>query len=419
MQLTLRKLIRIMQRICREPIKRITALTFNPWFCWFQVNPDPAVNTMTQFLYTLLFSVCLIGSNGLLLSPMLPVIGAELQSPLSHISRAVAAYGAGSALSAIWLGRYLDGFGMNRALFYAMAVAGVSQILAAFTQGWISLTAFQMLAGAAAGIALPSIYGLATTVAPKGKEAQVLSRVTLGWSLSLVAAVPLAAFLADLLGWRSTLATIGALHIAMLLPLSLFKSAPTPSKTKFSLLTPFTLPGSFSIYTINFLFMACFYGIYAFSGTQAVTGFGQSTAQAGLIALIYGLGFGAASLFAAPLGRLPANVAMPAALLAATGVICAIAIAPNYQNFLITFGVWGFMNHLILNLILTRISDLSATHKGATLAMYSGVTYIASMVAILGFGSLIETRGFVQIVLLAAGIQFCAFLVSLVFKKPV
>jgi predicted MFS family arabinose efflux permease len=109
---------------------------------------------------------------------------------------------------------------------------------------------------------------------------------------------------------------------------------------------------------------------------------------------------------------------MPCGLLIATAVICSIAIAPSYQVFLMVFAVWGFMNHLILNLILTRISDLSATHKGATLAMYSGITYIASMVAIFGFGSLIETRGYIQIVLLAAGFQFCAFVIALVFKKP-
>ena len=373
---------------------------------------------MTKFLYSLLFSVCLIGSNGLLLSPLLSGISTDMQAPLSHISRAIAAYGAGSAISAIWLGRYLDGFGMNRALLYAIAVAGAAQILAAFTQGWLSLTALQMLAGAAAGIALPSIYGLATTVAPKGKEAQILSRVTLGWSLSLVAAVPLAAFLADVLGWRATLAMFGSLHIVMLIPLSIYRSAPTPSETKFNLMTPFTFKGSFSIYAINFLFMGCFYSIYAFSGTQAVTGFGQSITQAGLIALIYGIGFGSASIFANWLDRLPPNTTMPAGLLIATGIICMIAIAPGYKYFLIAFAVWGFMNHLILNLILTRISDLSVTHKGATLAMYSGITYIASMIAILGFGNFIETHGYMQLVLMAAGFQFCAFIIALVFKKP-
>ncbi len=381
-------------------------------------NTNPNQSPMTRFLYSLLLSVCLIGSNGLLLSPMLPAISSDLQAPLSHISRAIAAYGAGSALSAVWLGRYLDGYGMNRALFLAMAVAGCAQILAAFSQGWISLTATQMLAGAAAGIALPSIYGLATTAAPKGKEAQTLSRVTLGWSLSLVAVVPLAAFLADLLNWRATLAVFGSLHIIMLIPLNIFRSAPAPSSTKFNLLTPFTLKGSYSVYAINFLFMACFYGIYAFSGTQAVTVFDQTTTQAGLIALVYGIGFGAATLFANLLDRLPPNVTMPAGLLIATVTIAMVALAPNYQAFLISFAVWGFLNHLILNLILTRITDLSAAHKGATLAMYSGITYIASMIMIFSFGGLIETYGYTQLVLFAAGIQFCAFLIALLFKKP-
>jgi predicted MFS family arabinose efflux permease len=374
---------------------------------------------MSHLLYGLLFSVCLIGSNGLLLSPLLSAISADLQAPIAHVSRAVAAYGAGSAISAIWLGRYLDGFGLNRALFWSMAFAGIAQLLSALSQDWISLTVLQMLAGAAAGIALPSIYGLATTVAPKGKEAQTLSRVTFGWSISLVASVPLAAYFADQIGWRFTIAAFGIFHLSMLLPLKIFRGPPTPAATKFSLLMPFKIKGSPSIYAINFLFMGCFYGIYAFSGSQAVSGFGQSTAEAGLIALIYGIGFGSGSFFAKYLDRTSPNIALPIGLLSATAGICAIAFSTSYTAYLIAFGFWGFLNHLILNLILTRITDLTTNHKGAVLSMYSGVTYIASMVSILGFGSLIETRGFVQIVLLAAGFQFCAFIIAMLWKKPI
>jgi predicted MFS family arabinose efflux permease len=351
------------------------------------------------------------------LSPLLSVISTELGAPIAHISRAVAAYGAGSAISAIWLGRSLDGFGMNRALFWSMTVAGLSQFLSAFSQDWITLSALQMLAGAAAGIALPSIYGLTTTVAPKGQEAQTLSRVTFGWSISLVAAVPLAAYFTDFMGWRLTLSSLGALHLIMLIPLRLYKGPPTPAATKFSLLMPFTLKGSIPIYTINFIFMAGFYGIYAFSGTHAVNGFGQSTTLAGLLALVYGAGFGTASFFAKYLDRASPNMTLPIGLLAATAIICAIAYAPSYQTFLIAFALWGFLNHLNLTLIITRITDLTATHKGAVLSMYSGITYIASMVSILLYGSLFESHGFTYIVMLAASFQICACIIAIFCKK--
>lgn len=373
---------------------------------------------MTKLICTLLLCVCLIGSNGLLLSPLLSVIGTEFGAPIAHISRAVAAYGAGTALSAIWLGRSLDGFGMNRALFWSMTVAGLSQFLSAFSHDWVTLSALQMLAGAAAGIALPSIYGLTTSVARKGQEAQTLSRVTFGWSISLVAAVPLAAYFTDLMGWRHTLASLGILHLIMLLPLRIYKGPPTPAATKFSLIMPFTLKGSLSIYAITFIFMAGFYGIYAFSGAYAVNYFAQSTTNAGLLALVYGIGFGTASFFAKYLDRMSPNITLPIGLLGATAIICAIVIAPTYQIFLITFTFWGFLNHFVLTLIITRITDLTATHKGAVLSMYSGITYIASMVSILAYGSIIETRGYTYIVLLAAGFQFCAFIIAMVWKKP-
>lgn len=374
---------------------------------------------MTKLICTLLLCVCLIGSNGLLLSPLLTQISSDFQTPVAFISRAVAAYGAGSALSAIWLGRFLDGFGMNRALFWAVTIAGTAQVLSAFSQDWIMLSGLQMMAGAAAGIALPSVYGLTASVAPKGKQAQTLSRVTFGWSISLVAAVPLAAYFTDLIGWRSTLASLGALHLLILIPLRIYKGPPTPAASKFSLNMPFTLKGSLPIYAINFIFMAGFYGIYAFSGAHAINNFGQSTTQAGLLALVYGVGFGGASFTTKYLDNASPNTTLPLGLFIATGIICMIAIAPTYHTYLIAFTLWGFLNHLVLTLIITRITDLTATHKGAVLSMYSGITYIASMVSILAYGSIIETHGYTYIVLLAAGFQFCAFIVAMIWKKSV
>ena len=154
-----------------------------------------------------------------------------------------------------------------------MTVAGLAQILSAFSQNWLLLSSLQMVTGAAAGIALPSVYGLTASVAPKGKQAQTLSRVTFGWSISLVAAVPLAAYFTDLIGWRTTLVSLGALHLLMLAPLRIYKGPPTPAASKFNLLMPFTLKGSLPIYAITFIFMAGFYGIYAFSGAHAINDF--------------------------------------------------------------------------------------------------------------------------------------------------
>lgn len=374
---------------------------------------------MRYLLVFLLLCVCLIGSNGLLLSPMLKTISNDLDVTIGTVSKSIAAYGAGTAISAIFLGRSLDGFGLNRALFWSMAMAGFCQIVSAFSQNWIMLGVLQMLVGASAGIALPSIYGLTAAISLPGQQAKTLSRVTLGWSLSLIAAIPVAAYTVDIIGWRATLFSFGLLHLSILIPLRVFRSQPVKAETKFSILTPFKLKGSLSAYSINFIFMGCFYGVYAFSGAHAVTVFAQTTSSAGLIALIYGIGFGLASFGAKYLDQVSPNISLPIGLIMATVTLIAIGYAPSYTFFLVSFGVWGFINHLALNLIVTRISDLSTTHKGAVLAMYSAITYIASMVSVLAFSLVFEASGFAHIAFIAAGILFIAFLIALTQKKSV
>ncbi len=62
----------------------------------------------------------------------------------------------------------------------------------------------RLLAPALACVALPATYALATAVAPRGRGAETLGRVLTGWSLSLVAGVPLSAYVASALSWRAS-----------------------------------------------------------------------------------------------------------------------------------------------------------------------------------------------------------------------
>ena len=75
----------------------------------------------------------------------------------------------------------------------------------------------QIVAGIGAGVVLPSIYALATTIAPKGSESAVLGRVLTGWSVSLVVGVPASALIADLAGWRASFLALAVLAAASLM----------------------------------------------------------------------------------------------------------------------------------------------------------------------------------------------------------
>ncbi|MEO1919841.1 MAG: hypothetical protein ABGW81_09110 [Paracoccaceae bacterium] len=68
---------------------------------------------MNAQLYILTACIALIGTNGLLLSPVLTDIAVSLDVTVGEAGRAIAAYSAGAAVTAIWLGRSLDRFGLG------------------------------------------------------------------------------------------------------------------------------------------------------------------------------------------------------------------------------------------------------------------------------------------------------------------
>ena len=65
-------------------------------------------------------------------------------------------------------------------------------LLSAAALHWLALTLAQAVAGMAAGVILPAAYGSASLIAQPG-QARTLGRVIAGWSVSLVAGVPLSA----------------------------------------------------------------------------------------------------------------------------------------------------------------------------------------------------------------------------------
>jgi predicted MFS family arabinose efflux permease len=140
-----------------------------------------------------MLSVAIVGSNSLALSPILADVARDLGSNAVEVARANAAYGGATALSALLLGQPIDRHGPRPVLAGALGALALAMLASAAAVHWAWLAAAQAAAGVAAGLVLPATYALATSTAPKGQGAQVLGRVLTGWSLALVAGVPLSA----------------------------------------------------------------------------------------------------------------------------------------------------------------------------------------------------------------------------------
>jgi len=346
-----------------------------------------------------MFAVSVVGSNGLALSPILSDVARSFSTSALTISTAISAYGAATAASAFFLAARIDRIGIRRSLLGAMVALIAALALSASAPHWIVLTLAQALAGAAAGVILPAAYGSASLVAPPGQEARTLGRVIAGWSVSLVAGVPLSALISDAVGWR---ATYGVLALCAAIALMGLRKLPERRALKPAPLRLSRLLAPLSYRDVPILLLGClafssaFYGVYAFLADHVRTLLGLSAGQVGFIAFAYGAGFLVAGIVGAPLiERVGPRRALPLAL----GVIALVylALLPAAHALAAVLAIaalWGAASQLSLNLLVLLLARARPEERGAVLGLNTCTTYLGASVGTAVAGTLYTHAGF-------------------------
>lgn len=205
------------------------------------------------------------------------------------------------------------------------------------------LVASQFLVGIAAGVALPAIYTMAAVVAPVGRESETIGLVLTGWTLSMVAGVPLSALVADLAGWRTVYLTV---TIAALVACATVKwvgvREEVIARATSSPIAALRVGGVAPLLAASAAFMAAFYGVYGYIGDYLHSALGRTVSANGLVAVSYGLGFGGAAFFNRMIDRFGASRLLPLIFLAIAGVYTVMAVASgSYTGILAVVFLWG------------------------------------------------------------------------------
>ena len=245
--------------------------------------------------------VVVVGAQAFVLAPLLPDIAAGLGSSTAEAGRALSAYGAGIVASALVLGRRLDTLPRRAVLMAGMGALAVAAAGSAVAPHWSLLALAQLLGGVGVGVVLPATYALAAELAPPGAAARATGRVLTGWSIALVAGVPLATVLGDAVGWRAAFGALAALCAAQASLYALLPAASPGGPSRGALVAALRAPGVAALLTGVLAFMAAFYGVFAFVGVEVRTVHGGGATTAGLVALAYGVGFGWLAVTAAVL----------------------------------------------------------------------------------------------------------------------
>ncbi len=344
-----------------------------------------------------------------MLSPVLTDVTADLRTMPLVISRAIAAYGGATALSALLLGFTIDRYGVRAMLIVGSVLLALATFGSALASSWIALAFAQAAAGLAGGVMLPAIYAAATEAGGEKEGAQLLGRVLTGWSVSLVAGVPLSAFIAERLGWQASYVALGLLVLVGLVGfVRLPRSEPAvdPSRSRPGVSTTLAaanIAGVRALLVAQFLFMTAFYGTYAFLGDHLRTPLGMSAFAAGLVVLAYGVGFGFASVWDRIVDRFGPARALPFALAFVALSYASMPLTTAFQTgaFAAAF-VWGFANHFVLNVIVLRLGKLGGSERGMVLGLNSAVTYVGALAGPLTLGLPYAGSGFGALALCAA-----------------
>lgn len=346
--------------------------------------------------YLLTFCIAVIGSNSLVLGPIAPEVARSLGASVALVMSASAAFGLGTAASALVMARHVDRLGARRMLLWALLGLAVALALSAFSPAVPALAAAQLAAGAASGIALPAIYSGAAAVAPPGRESRTIGVVLTGWTLSMVAGVSLSAVLADYVHWRAVYAVVALLALIAFLGLrfSRYRDAPAAGSAP-QPLEALRIAGVKPLLFACAAFMSAFYGVYGYLGDHLHNGLGEPMSANGIVALVYGIGFGAAALLDGFIDRLGPRRVMPFAFLAVASVYLGFALAGgSFGMVLVLTFLWGLTNHVGLNVLIMRLTAIDPARRGTIMGLNSAVTYLAVFAGTTGFGPLYATRGF-------------------------
>ncbi|KAA0011844.1 MFS transporter [Billgrantia pellis] len=353
---------------------------------------------MSRHLLLLTAAIAVIGANSLALSPIAAAVaGAFPGRSAADVMTATALYGLATAGSALLLASMSDRIGAEHALGRALLLLAVSLGFAALSPALWVLIAAQALAGLAAGVALPAIYTLTAQVAAKGRESETLSFVLVGWTLSLVVGVGLAALLADLLHWRAVFSVLALAAAGLALGISRCRDWGTRAggEEPSSCLKALRIPGIHAVLLNVAAYMTAFYGLYTYLGPHLGEVLQLPATFAGLAIAVYGLGFGVA----APLGRLVDRYgATAAACVTFAGLMLmylGMAVSAALPLALLTLCLgWGVGNHLGLNLLMRQLAELDPMQRGAVMGLYSAITYLCVFAGALLYRPIFTHFGF-------------------------
>jgi predicted MFS family arabinose efflux permease len=258
-----------------------------------QDGPDPANQSLAAALVSALVLVASIDSQ--VIGAVAPEIAEGLGTASQVVATSVVFYAVSAALVALAVGRWWRGQDPATWLPACAVLFGAASAMAAVAPGPEAFFAARSLAGAAGGlVSALAIAALAnaSTYARRGRQ---MTGVAVSYFVAPVLGVPLGAYLADRLGWRSlfaglTVASLVAAACVWRFRLAGAQTGPRPARAA-SLGELLTRTRSSALGVAGAFFVSGgLVGFTTFLGTWLSDAFGAGTRTVGLVYAVAGIG---------------------------------------------------------------------------------------------------------------------------------
>jgi predicted MFS family arabinose efflux permease len=367
----------------------------------------------------LLLGVFAVGSEALVISPLLEDVADDFGTGVGSAGLAVSVYGLAVAVVAPAAGWVADRTSRRAAILLGLVVFAVAGLACAVAPSLASLVVGRALCGVGSGLFLPAAYAWVGDEVPYESRARVMGWVISGWALALVAGVPLGGLIGEVAGWREALAALALLAVVAtamavrLLPPAAARPEGVPAAARVGLRAALGVSAVRWLLLVNLLDMLAFYGVYTYLGSflrdELEVGSGPA---AGLI-LLYGIGVAAMSTNGWVIDRIGKARAVTLTLLVLTALFAALpftAAAPVALGAVLI--LMGTQQAGFLTAMATLATNAMPAGRGAVVALMSSTTYIGVMLGAAVMGPVFEGPGYGAIGLACAAIALLAAALS-------
>ncbi|MFM0669442.1 MFS transporter [Paraburkholderia sediminicola] len=250
-------------------------------------------STLPAPIYWLALGAFAIGTEGFMISPLLPGLAADLSVKIETAGQLVTVFALSYGLSSPVLTALSGSLNRRTLLLASMIAFALSNVLAMVAPNFWALMGARVLLALSAGLYVPGANALASVIVPPERRGRAIAVVNGGITIAIALGVPLGAVVGHALGWRMTfagvagLATLAAAGLVIGLPRDI--GAGIPVATLRERIAVARNPVVLATLLTTTLWATGAYTVYTYLSPFLASVTGLAGAQIGMVMFMWGL----------------------------------------------------------------------------------------------------------------------------------